>query len=44
MEAAGRDKKFTRGEVRFVVVSAIGAAHLATDVTIDDIEAAIRKL
>jgi 3-dehydroquinate synthase len=38
------DKKFARGEVRFVVVPAIGSARLATDVTMADIEAAIRKL
>jgi 3-dehydroquinate synthase len=38
------DKKFARGEVRFVVVSAIGSARLATDVTMPDIEAAIATL
>ena len=38
------DKKFARGEVRFVVVPAIGSARLATDVTIADIETAIRNL
>jgi 3-dehydroquinate synthase len=38
------DKKFAGGEVRFVVVPAIGSAHLVTDVTMADIEAAIEKL
>ena len=38
------DKKFTRGEVRFVVVPAIGSARLVRDVTIDDIENAIAML
>lgn len=44
MAATRFDKKFARGEVRFVVVSEIGSARLATDVTIADIEAAIAKL
>ena len=38
------DKKFTRGEVRFVVVPAIGSARLAEDVSVKDIEAAVEKL
>jgi 3-dehydroquinate synthase len=38
------DKKFARGEVRFVVVPAIGSARLATDVTTADIEAAVELL
>jgi 3-dehydroquinate synthase len=38
------DKKFTRGEVRFVVVPKIGSARVATDVTIADIESAISQL
>lgn len=44
LEAIRFDKKFTQGAVRFVVLSAIGTAHLATDVTMEDIAAAIRKL
>jgi len=40
-EAIRFDKKFQRGEVRFVVTPAIGSAHLATDVTMEDITAAI---
>lgn len=38
------DKKFTGGEVRFVVVPQIGSARLATEVTMADIEAAIASL
>lgn len=38
------DKKFTRGEVRFVVLPKIGSARLATDVTMGDIEEAISQL
>jgi 3-dehydroquinate synthase len=38
------DKKFKRQEVRFVVTPAIGSARLATDVTVDDIAAALAKL
>ena len=44
LEAIRFDKKFTQGAVRFVVISAIGTARLATDVTMGDIEAAIRQL
>jgi 3-dehydroquinate synthase len=44
LEAIRFDKKFTQGAVRFVVLSAIGAAHLATDVMMDDIERAIGRL
>lgn len=38
------DKKFERREVRFVVTPAIGSARLATDVTMEDIEAALERL
>jgi 3-dehydroquinate synthase len=38
------DKKFARGEVRFVVVPAIGSARLAEDISMADIEAAVEKL
>jgi 3-dehydroquinate synthase len=44
LEAIRFDKKFAQGCVRFVVVPAIGSARLAGDVTMDDIEVAIRKL
>jgi 3-dehydroquinate synthetase len=42
--AIGFDKKFTGGEVRFVVVPKIGSARLAADVTMADIESAVSKL
>jgi 3-dehydroquinate synthase len=38
------DKKFESGKVRFVVTPRIGAAHLANDVTLDDIREAIAQL
>jgi 3-dehydroquinate synthetase len=38
------DKKFEGGKVRFVVTPRIGAAHLANDVTLDDIREAIQEL
>jgi 3-dehydroquinate synthase len=44
LDAIRFDKKFERQEVRFVVTPAIGSARLATDVTIDDIAAAIHEL
>jgi 3-dehydroquinate synthase len=44
LEAIRYDKKFANGAVRFVVLSAIGSAHLATDVTMGDIEAAVAAL
>jgi 3-dehydroquinate synthase len=44
LEAVRFDKKFADGAVRFVVVQAIGSARVATDVTMADIEGAIREL
>jgi 3-dehydroquinate synthase len=41
LEALKFDKKFQDGNVRFVVTPRIGAAHLANDVTLDDIREAI---
>lgn len=38
------DKKFERGEIRFVVTSQIGSAHLSSDVTMDDIREAVAQL
>jgi 3-dehydroquinate synthase len=43
-EAIRFDKKFERHQVRFVVTSTIGSARVATDVTMDDIIAAVEKL
>jgi 3-dehydroquinate synthase len=44
LPAIAADKKFERGEVRFVVSPRLGSAYLATDVTMREIEAAIRTL
>jgi 3-dehydroquinate synthase len=38
------DKKFARGEVRFVVVPTIGSARLVEDISMADIEAAVENL
>ncbi|MEP6936462.1 MAG: 3-dehydroquinate synthase [Chthoniobacterales bacterium] len=43
-EALPFDKKFEQGQVRFVVSPKIGAAHVAQDVTIEDIRAAVATL
>ncbi|CAN5308219.1 3-dehydroquinate synthase [soil metagenome] len=39
-----RDKKFEQGQVRFVVTPRLGEAHLAMNVTLEDITAAIALL
>lgn len=44
LDAVPFDKKFAGGEVRFVVVPAIGSAALSKDVTMQDIVAAVAKL
>jgi 3-dehydroquinate synthase len=44
VEAIKFDKKFVRGQIRFVVTPKIGSAHLSCDVTMDDIQAAVEKL
>lgn len=44
LEAIRFDKKFQRQEVRFVVTPAIGSARVATDVTMEDIAAAVEQL
>jgi 3-dehydroquinate synthase len=38
------DKKFERGQIRFVVTPKIGSASLSRDVTMDDIRAAVEEL
>ncbi|MFN2541490.1 MAG: 3-dehydroquinate synthase [Chthoniobacterales bacterium] len=38
------DKKFERGEVRFVVTPKIGSAYLSRDVTLEDIREAVEQL
>ncbi len=44
LTALKADKKFERGEVRFVVTPHLGSARLTSDVTMSDIEAALEKL
>lgn len=44
MDAARRDKKFSAGKIRFVVVPRLGGAAVAEDVTGDDIRQAIESL
>jgi 3-dehydroquinate synthase len=44
VSAVAFDKKFERGEVRFVVAERLGFARLATNVTMDDIRAAVAVL
>ena len=44
LKAVRVDKKFEGGAVRFVVVPAIGSARIATDVTMEDIGAAVARL
>jgi 3-dehydroquinate synthase len=44
LKAIRFDKKFTAGQVRFVVVPKLGSARLATDVTMADIEGAVSAL
>jgi 3-dehydroquinate synthase len=38
------DKKFESGKIRFVVTPKIGAAHVANDVTLEDIREAVKEL
>lgn len=44
LDALKFDKKFEGGKIRFVVTPRIGAAHLANDVTLDDIREAVKQL
>lgn len=44
VNAVAADKKFERGQVRFVVTERLGMAQLVTNVTIDDIAAAVARL
>ncbi|MEI8340337.1 MAG: 3-dehydroquinate synthase, partial [Verrucomicrobiota bacterium] len=44
MTALRTDKKFTGGNVRFVLSQGIGSAFLSKDVTLDEIKAAIEGL
>ncbi len=42
--AVRADKKFERGEVRFVVTPALGSARLTSDVTLEEIARAVQQL
>jgi 3-dehydroquinate synthase len=42
--AVRKDKKFERGEVRFVVTPRLGRAYITSDVTFDDIADAVARL
>jgi 3-dehydroquinate synthase len=44
LRALPLDKKFERGEVRFVVTPGIGSARLTSDVTMEDIREAVMRL
>ena len=44
IDAIAHDKKFPAGKIRFVVTPKIGEAHVSSDVTTDDIRAAIAGL
>jgi 3-dehydroquinate synthase len=44
LDALKYDKKFERGEIRFVVTPRIGSAYLSSDVTLDDIREAVAAL
>jgi 3-dehydroquinate synthase len=44
LKAIARDKKFERGDVRFVVTPQIGQAYLSRDITMNDIENALTAL
>ena len=44
VNAIAHDKKFSGGKIRFVVTSKIGRAHISSEVTMDDIRAAIEEL
>ncbi len=44
LDALKFDKKFERGEIRFVVTPRIGSAHLSCDIAMDDIRDAVEQL
>jgi 3-dehydroquinate synthase len=44
LDAVKFDKKFESGKIRFVVTPRIGAAHVADNVTLDDIREAVQRL
>jgi len=44
LETIRRDKKFERGEIRFVVVPRLGSSHVSREVTMEDLREAIAQL
>ena len=44
LDAMMRDKKFARGEIHFVLTAKLGSAFISSDITLDDIRAAIESL
>jgi 3-dehydroquinate synthetase len=44
LAALGRDKKFDRGAIRFVLTSKLGSAFVSEKVTLDDVTGAIGRL
>jgi 3-dehydroquinate synthase len=44
LAALGRDKKFDRGAVRFVLTGALGSAFVSDKVSLEDVEASIERL
>ncbi|MGB1873617.1 MAG: 3-dehydroquinate synthase [Akkermansiaceae bacterium] len=44
MDKLGRDKKFTGGTVKFVLLTALGEAEVSTKVTLEDIREAVEHL
>ena len=44
LAALGRDKKFDRGSIRFVLTKEIGSAYVSDKVTLDDVTGAVEKL
>lgn len=44
LNALGRDKKFDRGAIRFVLTKELGSAFVSNKVTLDDVTQALRNL
>ena len=44
LAALGRDKKFDRGAIRFVLTSSLGSAFVSNQVSLEDVTAAIERL
>jgi 3-dehydroquinate synthase len=44
LEKVFADKKFVNGKIRFVVTSKLGSAHLAENITVEDLEFGLRAI